>query len=329
MKTLVTGATGFIGRHLVRRLVKEGRSVTCLVRETSDVKFLEELGVELVYGDVLDGDSLENIVKDDDISVIYHLAGAVYSRVSRDYYKVNVLGTENLLKACNIDGIKKIILVSSITAVGPQSHKHVVLDENARPNPIPPYGKSKYRAEKIALRYFNEYDFPLVIVRPPLVYGPEQSRDMTEIFKKIERGLFKIIGDGEFITSLCYIDNLIDGLLLIEKSENSIGKIYFIADDKHYTFKEISETIAKEFGVRLSDFKIPKFIADVSGFLYEAFHNIFGVTSIALYSVKLMTLNFACDISKARKELSYYPGVDFKEGIKKTVAWYKKELKNK
>ena len=329
MKTLVTGATGFVGRHLVKRLVEERRSVTCLVRETSDISCLEKLGVELVYGDLRSKELLKGIVNDEDIHIVYHLAGAVYSRISREYHNTNVLGTENLLEACNIDAIKKFILVSSITAVGPQRHKHVFLDENTTPNPMPPYGRSKYEAEKIAWGYLNKRNLPLVIVRPPLVYGPGQSRDMTNIFKKIEYGLFRIVGDGECITSLCYIDNLIDGLLLIEKNESSVGKIYFIADDKNYTFKEISETIAKKIGVRLSDFKIPKFIADISGVLYKVLHNIFGVTSIALYSVKLMTLNFGCDISKAHKELSFYPKVDFEEGIIRTVGWYKKEFIHK
>jgi nucleoside-diphosphate-sugar epimerase len=327
LKTLITGATGFIGRHLVRRLVKEGESVTCLVRETSDTKSLEKLGVELAYGDLLNKDSLKRVLGDENIRVVFHLAGAVYSRVSRNYHKINALGTENLLSVCNVDKIKKFILVSSITAVGPQRHKNIILDENTVPNPIPPYGRSKYDAEQIALKYYEKHNLPVVIVRPPLVYGPEQGRDITDFFKKIESGFFRIIGDGECVTSLCYIDNLVDGLLLVVKKEDSAGRIYFIADKKIYTFKQISETIAKELGVGLSALKIPPLIADISGFLYAVLNNIFGMTSVFLYTLKLMTLNFACDISRAHRELSYRPTVNFEEGIKRTVKWYKEEFK--
>lgn len=325
MKVLVTGATGFIGRNLVKRLVDEGREVRCLVRKSSNLNLLENLRIDFVYGDILDIDSLRIATKG--VSVIYHLSGAVFSRRSRDYHRINVLGTRNLLKASKINSLNKFILVSSITAVGPQKERHILLDEDTVPNPIPPYGKSKYGSERIAVRYFRRYNLPLAIVRPPLIYGPGQSNDMTDIFRKIDKGLFRIVGNGEAITSLCYIDNLIDGLLLVEGDKNSIGKLYFISDNKHYTFKEIAQTIAKELNVKLPDYKIPKFIADFSGHLYKLSHNFLGITSITLYSIKLMTLDFACDISKARKELSYHPKIDFEEGIKRTVAWYKNEFK--
>lgn len=328
MKTFVTGGTGFIGRHLVKRLVEEGRSVKCLVRKASDIKFLDKLGVELCYGDLLDNSLLKTIFEDEKINIIYHLGGSVYSRRSSNYNKVNVLGTENLFKVCTRNKIEKFIFVSSITAVGPQTKKENILTEDATPHPIPPYGTSKYEAEKIALKYSRNCNLPLVIVRPPLVYGPEQGRDMNNVFNQIERGVFRIIGNGEYITSLCYIDNLIDGLLLIEKHEDSVNKTYFIADKMYYTFKEIAEAIADELGVRLSNVKIPKFVGDISGVLYKAFHNIFGITSITLYALKLMTLNFACDISKVRKELSYQPKIDFYEGIRRTSEWYKKNWLN-
>jgi len=329
VKTLVTGATGFIGKHLVKRLVEEGRTVICLVRKTSNVDELKKLKVEIIYGDLLDYTLLNDILIDTEIGIIYHLGGAVYSRKSKNYREVNILGTKNLLEACcDRNRIKKFILVSSITAVGPQRQRQYILNEDTLPNPIPPYGMSKYESEKIALKYSKDYNLPLVIVRPPLVYGPEQSLDMTNIFKKIEKGLFRIIGDGEFITSLCYIDNLIDGLLLIEKNNNSIGQIYFIADNKYYTFKEIAETISKEMDVNLPNVKIPKWFGNLSGLLYQVLHKFFGVTSITLYSLKLMTLNFACDISKIRRELSYKPAVDLEEGIRRTVKWYKAEFAN-
>ena len=327
MKILVTGATGFIGKHLVKRLIEEGRLVKCLVRNTSKVGFLNELQAEIIYGDLLDFNLLKEIFKAEDINVVYHLGGEVYSRKSKNYQDVNVVGTENLCKACCEDKrIEKFILVSSITAVGPQRQRQKILNEETIPHPIPPYGKSKYESEKIALQYSKDYELPLIIVRPPLVYGPEQSMEMTNIFQKIEKGIFRIIGNGEFITSLCYIDNLIDGLLLIEKSSKAIGKTYFIADNNYYTFKEVAEAIAQELDVKLSNFKIPKFFGNACGFLYQALHRIFGITSIPLYSVKLMTLNFACDISKIRSELSYRPSIGFEEGISRTVKWYKKEF---
>ena len=328
VKTFVTGGTGFIGRHLVERLVTEGRSVRCLVRKTSDVKFLDKLGVELCYGDLLDNNVLKKVFEDQSINIIYHLGGSVYSRRSGSYHAVNARGTDNLLSVCPRNKIEKFILVSSITAVGPQTEKENLLTEETTPHPIPPYGTSKNAAEKIALQYCRNGDFPLVIVRPPLVYGPGQGQDITNIFKQIEKGVFRIIGSGDYITSLCYIDNLIDGLLLLEKHKSSTSKTYFIADNRYYTFKEIAEVIANELYVKIPKGKIPKFFADISGILYMSLHNILGVTSIPLYAVHLMTLNFACDISKICSELSYQPKIDLREGIRRTSEWYKKDRLN-
>jgi len=111
--------------------------------------------------------------------------------------------------------------------------------------------------------------------------------------------------------------------LLIEKHKSSMSKTYFIADNRYYTFQEIAEAIANELDVKIPKIKIPKLFADMSGILYMLLNNIFGVTSIALYAVHLMTLNFACDISKIRSELSYQPKIDLREGIRRTSEWYK------
>ena len=136
MKILVTGATVFIGKHLVKRLVEEGRTVICLARKTSNVEILKALNVEIIYGDLLDCGLLEEILKDTKIGIIYHLGGAVYSRKSKNYREVNVTGTNNLLKACcDRNRIKKFILISSITAVGPQRQRQKFLNEDTIPNP--------------------------------------------------------------------------------------------------------------------------------------------------------------------------------------------------
>lgn len=117
MKTLVTGASGFIGKHLVRTLVEQGRDVRCLVRETSNTQYLDDLGVELFYGDLLNTDSLKGIIKD--VKIVYHLAGQIHSKYSRDFYKVNFDGTRNLVEECLPEKIERFVFLSSIAAVGP------------------------------------------------------------------------------------------------------------------------------------------------------------------------------------------------------------------
>lgn len=327
MKTLVTGGTGFIGTHLVEALIAKGRDLRCLVRPTSDTRHLKKLGIELVYGDLLDKESLRKAIDSSD--VVYHLAGEVYSKKSSDFYKVNVEGTRNLIESCVGRNIGKFIYFSSIAAVGPSKNKETLLNEDTPCNPITAYGKSKYEAEKLISFYFNQYNFPAVVLRAPIVYGPGQSSEVTRIFRLIQREQFRIIGNGEALKSLCYIENLIEAAISAEQNESSKGKIYFVADEKPYTIIELARTIAEVENVKFSHLYINSIVADLSWFWFRMLDKIMGLSILSLHTIKAMTLDFGCAIAKAQRELSYQPRISLKEGIQKTVEWlYEKKLIN-
>ena len=323
MKTLVTGATGFIGTHLVKALVEKRRDVRCLVRKTSNTKKIEAFNVELFYGDLLDKQSLEDAVEG--VDIIHHLAGEVYATKVREYRKNNVDGTKNLLEACYSKEIVKFIYLSSVAAVGQNLSRGVLLNEESPCYPITPYGKSKFTVEKILLEAFDIHKVPIVIIRPPIVYGPGQPMVITRFFRMIHKGKFTIIGDGNNTKSFCYIDNLVQGILLAEKSEKSVGRIYFMSDSETYTLNKMVQTIAIEEGVAISKKRFPSFISSLSGYLLMVLEKFFGIYSTFLYSIKMMAVDLGCDISRAKKELDYYPSVSCQEGIKKTVQWCKKE----
>lgn len=321
MKTLVTGATGFIGTHLVKAFVEEGRDIRCLVRRTSNKSNLEKLGVELIYGDLLDKDSLKRAVKG--VNVIYHLGGEVYSFKIKDYYKINVQGTKNLLDNCLSSKIEKFIYFGSIAAVGPNPDRNKLLTEDDPCNPITPYGRSKYEAEKIILESFRQFKIPIVIIRLPTVYGPGQSQVLINFFQKVRNGKFYIIGTGEYLRSLCYIENLIDGVLLAEEKPEAVGEIFFISDKNVYTFKEIVQTIAEVEDKKNSNRTITPIIAKLAMFIFNAFQKIFKLNILKLYTIGTMTINLGCDISKAENILSYNPKIDLREGVKKTSQYLK------
>jgi len=327
LKTLVTGATGFIGTHLVKALVEKGRDVRCLVRKTSNTTYLKKLGVELVYGDLLDRDSLKGIVKG--VNIVYHLAGEVYSKRTSDYYKVNVDGTKNLLEACLPEKIKKFIYLSSISAVGPNPKQGILLNEKSPCKPITPYGKSKYLVEKLVSMFSKKYTLPATIIRLPTVYGPgvSTSSRVFTMLELIKRGLFRIIGNGNNVISLCYIDNLINGILLIDrKTQNTNYTIYFLADQKPRTIREIAEKIAMELDTKVSRFYIPVWVANIAALVFPAFKKWGNKFPTSLRDmIREIPNSWACDISKARQELKYDPMVDFNEGIRRTVIWYKEK----
>jgi nucleoside-diphosphate-sugar epimerase len=306
VKTLVTGASGFIGKHLVRTLVEQGRDVRCLVRKTSDTQYLKDLGAELFYGDLLDKDSLKDIAKD--VNIVYHLAGEIYSDRNKDFYRVNFSGTRNLVEVCRPEKVKKFIFLSSIAAVGPNRKRGFLLNEQSPCKPLDPYGKSKLQAEKLLFQHLKKNVFPIVIIRAPTVYGPlGKSVILKKIVDKIHTGHFIMLGDGNNLRSMCYIDNLIQGLLAVERSTNSIGEVYFISDNKAYTYNEIFQKVTEQFGATLK-------LISVTGLYY-----------LPLYMAWHMVLDSACDIKKAKERLNYKPSIETKEGIEKVLKYLQKK----
>jgi len=320
VKTLITGATGFIGKHLVRTLVEQGRDVRCLVRKTSDRQYLEKLGVELFYGDLLNKNSIKGIVKG--VDIVHHLAGEVYSPRSGNYFKINVEGTKNLLEVCLPENIEKFIFLSSIQAVGPNKNQGILLNEKSPCIPITPYGKSKLKAEQFLREFCANDSSPVIIIRAPLVYGPGAANCRSAIlFQTIRNGRFMFVGRRNHMLSTCYIDNLIQGMLLLEKNKKSVGKIYFIADQKPFTVEHIVRTIAEAIGVPQPKIQIPIWTAYLIAAVLFLPNKIFHFSRILTWNtIREVTHDWACDISLIKKEEGYEPRIDFAKGIRKTIA---------
>jgi nucleoside-diphosphate-sugar epimerase len=326
MKTLVTGSTGFIGKHLVKALHDRGRQIKCLVRKTSRVNFLEQLGVELAYGDMNDIISLNKALQD--VDIIYHAAGEVFATKEENYYQVNVAGLKNLLEACSHASVKKLIHFSSSSATGPNPQKNVSVTEYSPCHPITPYGISKLDGEKIIQQLSEQYHLPIIIIRPPLVYGPgvSQSSRVLMFLKLIHQGLFRTIGDGHNLVSLCYIDNLINGLLLAEAEKKAEGQIYFIADSRPYTVNEIAATIAQEQGKPIPTSHIPLWAASPLSMGLGILSRLFGFNSpLTRNTVQELKNSWFVDITKAQRDLGYQPRVELRDGVRKTVEWFYNE----
>jgi nucleoside-diphosphate-sugar epimerase len=314
MNILITGATGFIGRHLAAALSKT-YSVRCLVRKTSDITPLKDLNVDITYGDLLVKDSLAPAL--DGIDLVYHLAGEVYAKRGADYYNGNILGTNNLLEICKGKNLKKIIYLSSIAVYKPVMDK-TLLTEDSEYGPITLYGKTKLAAEKLV----RGSDIPFVIIRAPVVYGPHQPPIINKFFLgAVRRKRVYIIGDGENFRSLCFVKNLIDGLLLLIDESEAKGKTYVLSDDTPYTFNQVTEAISKAIDLEIRSVHLPGILGNISWQLYNLMGNLFGLYFVELYGIKTMQLHLGCDITKATEEMGYNPSVSLKAGIGNTVEW--------
>lgn len=315
MKALVTGATGFIGSHLVEELVKRGYDVTCLVRKTSNLRWLDGLKVNLVYGDCEVG-SLEDIPND--IEYVYHLAGLTKARREADFFCVNAKGTENLLKSLTSRSrrLKRFLYLSSLAAVGPSEDGSPV-KEDVKPRPVSAYGKSKLEGELITLRYLNEV--PVTIIRPPAVYGP-RDQDLLVFLRILKRGFYPYWGKCYY--SMLYVDDLVRGMILAAEDDAAVGEIYFLSDGGVYSNDDIASEIIQVINSKVMKVRVP--ISLMS--LLIGLSGVFGKKASIINRDKLREIRYShwvCDSKKAQNELGFRPKVMIKEGLKWTADWYR------
>src|SRR5208283_4741116 len=315
MKALVTGATGFIGSHLTNALVNKGFTVTCLVRNTSNISYLEDLNVRLVRGDCSRKESLYEAVAG--VDYVFHLAGLTKACSEEAFVDANVKGTGNMLRAVleRNSGVKRFVYMSSLAAAGPSSDG-VPLKEDCSAVPVSLYGKSKLAGEQLVLSHMN--DVPVVVIRPPAVYGP-RDKDMLVFFKMVKAGVAPVWGACHY--SFIYIEDLIHGILLSAMDQNAGGELFFMSDGVIYSSDDIIDAIADAVQKRPVKLKIPRFILSVAGLISERSGKASIINADKIRELK--HLNWVCDMSKAEKRLKFEPQVKIKEGARWTFDWYR------
>jgi len=318
---LISGATGFLGSHLVRALAKEGHRCKCLVRGTSSVSELKDLDrVEFIYGDITDKESLKEAVKD--AQVIYHLAAQIgkWGIPEKAFFAVNVHGTRNLIEAAHEGEVKHFIFCST---PGVQGKGHAQASETLPYRPPYIYELTKCEGEKLVLGFHQKRkDLSVTVLRPDFVYGPGDLRRLP-LYRAIGNKRFFLIGDGKAVLHPTYIEDVVQGFCLLANNPVSFGEIYNMAGPRVITVREYAETIAQALNVSLPRFRFPKPSAEILARFFEAFSRITGKEPILSQSkIKFLTSDHGSNISKAINELGYRPETDLAAGIKRTVDWY-------
>jgi nucleoside-diphosphate-sugar epimerase len=253
LKALVTGATGFIGSHLVEALVQRGAQVRCLVRNKRHLGWVKDSPVEFVVGNCREKNSLKQAVKD--VDQVFHFAGATTAVKEKTFFEVNALGTENLVRACieNNTRLKKFIYLSSQAAAGPC--RSVGKKKESDPcEPVSPYGKSKLLGEELALSHSNE--LPLLILRPCAVYGP-RDKGFYALFKCLSKSINPCFSDHEQHISMCYVQDLVRAILLAAETQTENGEIFFLSDGHDYRMEEIGDIFAQAMEISALKLRLP------------------------------------------------------------------------
>ena len=321
-QVLVTGGTGFVGSHLVERLLEDGYAVTCLVRDPRQVRWLEGMEVQLIQGDCTRPESLAAALEG--VSLVFHCAGLTKARHARDYHLVNHLGTRNLLEACaqHTPGLEKFILVSSQAAAGPSRDGRPVTCSD-KPQPVSDYGRSKLLAENEATTYKDR--FPVVILRPTAVYGPRDA-DVFELFRWASRGLVMEMRGGDRYLNLCYVADLTAALLLSAERSTESGSVYFVAESRTYSFSEFKDLLLSTGGVTARTIKVPYRVACLIGLVSEIGSLFTGRPALAnRQKVREADQRYwLCDTDKIEDDLCFRAEYPLQKGLDLTWKWYRK-----
>ncbi len=314
MKALVTGAPGFIGSYLVETLLKRGYEVTCLVRNTSNLRWIEHLDVRYLTCDLSDIESRAGELGK--FHYIFHLAGATKAVCEEDFHRANAVCTGNLIRAASRSSrLERFVYLSSLAAVGPGGPDRPV-DENTPPRPVSSYGRSKLEGERAVLAFKDA--LPVTILRPPAVYGPRDT-DFLVMFRMIRKGFFPYWGRCYY--SLLYVEDLVAGVASAAENKKAEGGTFFLCDDIVYTNEQIAEEISAATGVKALRIRLPRAFLPALGFLGQKIdkRGIINGDRVNDFRYSYWT----CDAGGAKRELGFQSQITLREGIKWTADWYR------
>jgi len=317
MKILVIGNSGFIGKFLIPRLIKERIDIVGfdLKKPQDNFKFIQ--------GDVLNREKLEMVIQSNKIDTIIHLAAKHhdFGISEQEYFETNVKGTENILKCATKFDIKKIVFFSSVSIYG--KGKKGYYNERLNPSPVTPYGNSKLFAEKLIEKWTEEdKKRSAVIIRPAVVFGPYNYANMYRLIDSIYRGRFIFVGKGNNVKSVAYVENLVEAIIFLLRRMRSGVEIYNYSDYPQLTTDQLVEVISQNLNRHVPRLKIPLGLVVVMASIFDSLGRLTGYDfPVTAYRIKKFNTTTYCDSEKIRK-VGFKQPIDLYTGFRKTVEWY-------
>ncbi len=325
MSILVTGASGFLGRHVVERLVKDGEQICVIVRPSSDVSRLKEMPLKIYYEDLADPKNLDLALSG--VKMVINCAAAVVDWAPDEvYYGGTVLAAKNLIEAATkSDSLERFVHISSRDVYGypeqPCDEMHSMRDIGL------PYNSSKVAAEQIVWGAYDKYKIPITVLRPGPIFGPYAKAFVIEICKVIRQGMMLFIDGGRHIAGISFVDNIVDAVLQASHSSNTIGQAYNLNDNNDITWREYILALARGLNhpppkLNLSG-DLAMQISRVLEFTYRSL-GIWKRPLLTQHVVRLMCLDGSFPTDKAKKDFLVQPSVEFGEAMDRTLKWLNK-----
>ena len=326
---VVSGVPGWLGTRLVEALARGAkfrsmetgpRRVRSIVHPAMSESALAGAAAvgEVFRADLRDASALRGACAG--ATTVFHTAGVIHPRRVAELYDVNVRGTQNLLEEAISSGVERFVYVSSNAPSGFNASPSRLMREDDPPRPVLNYGRSKLQAEGLVLAAHGAGRIEGVVVRPCWFYGPNQPARQSRFFRMIQGGRPIVIGRGDNLRSLSYIENTVQGLLLAADVEKAAGRVYWITDRRPYSFIEIVETVGALLGVRVRPRHLPGISSGVARLIDAAIQRT-GLYNQEIHVAGELGASIAVAIDAARNDLGYDPEVELEQGMRASIEW--------
>ena len=321
MKVLVTGATGFVGSHLVEALAARGDTVLAMARRPDQHDALKKAGATPMPGSLENERSLVTALKD--VDVVYHVAGATSARDEAAFFAINEGGTRRVLESIRqaAPGLRRVVYVSTQAALGP-SPRDVALSESAECRPLTPYGRSKLAGE-LAVR---GSDLPWSVIRPPAVYGP-RDKEFLKLFRIAKRGIAPVFGAGTQQLSLVHVRDLVEAIVLAGTHDAALRQIFHAAHPETVLSRDVARAAGAALGGSPVLLPIPGAVAAAAAAVIGRVVSLAGQSTILSSErvAEFLAPSWLLDVAKADRLLGWRAKTPMVDGIRETGAWYREQ----
>lgn len=328
MKALVTGATGFLGRFLVDRLVQLGFQLTATGRNKQVGQQFDKAQITFIPADLRDSEAMIALCKDQEIVFHCGALSAPWGRV-QTFYETNYLGTKYIIEGCKKHQVNRLIYVSS-PSIYTQIKDQLQLTEH---DPIPKkkinaYAETKWLGEQAIDEAYNE-GLPVITIRPRAIFGPGDQAILPRLLQVYQRGAIPLINEGKSKIDITYVSNVVDALILCATAPtHTFGKKYNITNDHPMYLIDLLQMLFKELQLPLKTKKTPFSFAYLAAGTMEIGYQMFAPHQeppFTRYSITVIGKSQTFDITAAKKELGYHPKVSIEEGFSQFATWWRKQ----
>jgi dihydroflavonol-4-reductase len=323
MKVFVTGATGFIGSHLVRRLVQDGHDIVCLVRSTSNVDHLEKLGAALFIGDVTKKETVAEGMQGCDCAVNLANVYSFWDADRRIYRRINVDGTRNVMQAALQSGAARVVHVSTLGIYGNTADRPITEESRVGPVRTSEYARSKYAGDLIAWEMHEKQGLPLVVIYPSVVLGPGDPKSSGQYIKRLLDGQMPAVTFEDKVYPFVHVNDVAEAIVRALEKKDTVGHKYIIGKH-HHSMREINQMIAEISATPLPKLRLPGFLTALMATVFTAVATITKRPppwDMSRDQVRSMKESIMADGSKAEKEL----GIEYtpiRIAIEEAIASY-------